>query len=595
MAHKSLDPAYFGRMLKKAKSGKISFACGDGKGGFTWVLDDKLDPKALYSKVKQAEKTTKSAYGLFVVEQGTWKFDVQQEMPSLKKKIKQAAIDLGEKPKKIKLLDPSGAEILDEDEEGGGVSTPASMTAPTTDNVAPVPGHPVSTSSSAAPPSVARKPKPLSDKTKTALAASEETFQEILATMASCNPPQVAVNAFGNDKLKQMSTAEIAGQNLAVGDVNGLFKEDYMLDLVGKKIPGANNPDLKRIMIALEESPPLSEARPLIQEMAKIRGQDAKVLEVQYERFLQLKRQAGALQKLNDRDEVPDTNELVHGDFTGSNPQLVFGKVLGDAFGIDPVFGALLSPTGGMVGPGNIALHLDDDDPTGYHGIVHDAAGYLYNYHDLGPGYNYLGKEERDTADPLTGQQAGMRFWHESLDPGKGTATFLSAIDVVSYAHDLDWSKTGDSLCDLYRNATDYGGDLVSKTVKSGADTTSEIYVKAQKSVSEAYVKVEKSMGAARKSVEKEIGKAVKTVEKELASAVSSAGKEWSSAASSVMDGAAAVSTLAGDVVSGVYSGAASAATSVVSAGTSATKAVASASDYASDKLSQAWSYVWSS
>ena len=72
-----------------------------------------------------------------------------------------------------------------------------------------------------------------------------------------------------------------------------------------------------------------------------------------------------------------------------------------------------------MVGPGNWAVNPGDDDALGYHGIVHDAAGYLYNYHDLGPGYNYLGQEnQRDPGNPLTGQQSGVRYWNEKLNPG---------------------------------------------------------------------------------------------------------------------------------------------------------------------------------
>ena len=50
---------------------------------------------------------------------------------------------------------------------------------------------------------------------------------------------------------------------------------------------------------------------------------------------------------------------------------------------------------------------------------MHDAAGYLYNFHDLGPGYNYLGEEShRDPGNPLVGQQSGVRYWNEKLNPG---------------------------------------------------------------------------------------------------------------------------------------------------------------------------------
>ncbi len=62
----------------------------------------------------------------------------------------------------------------------------------------------------------------------------------------------------------------------------------------------------------------------------------------------------------------------------GSTSQLRYGKVVGDVFGVDPMFGAMLNPTGGLVGPDNKALD-GDSTALGYHGVVHDAAGYLYN------------------------------------------------------------------------------------------------------------------------------------------------------------------------------------------------------------------------
>jgi hypothetical protein len=43
----------------------------------------------------------------------------------------------------------------------------------------------------------------------------------------------------------------------------------------------------------------------------------------------------------------------------------------------------------------------------------------LYNFHDLGPGYDYLGQEgHRDPGNPLVGQQSGVRYWNEKLNPG---------------------------------------------------------------------------------------------------------------------------------------------------------------------------------
>ena len=97
--------------------------------------------------------------------------------------------------------------------------------------------------------------------------------------------------------------------------------------------------------------------------------------------------------------------------------QLRFGKVLGDALGLSPVLAVLLSPTGGMLGPG-YSPHLHNALPQEsirIHGAVHDAAGYLYNYHErTGPGYQYRSGTTSvilDTSNPLSGQISGISFW----------------------------------------------------------------------------------------------------------------------------------------------------------------------------------------
>jgi hypothetical protein len=85
---------------------------------------------------------------------------------------------------------------------------------------------------------------------------------------------------------------------------------------------------------------------------------------------------------------------------------------------IDPIFGALLNPTGGIVGPGNKSLLSGRCyDPIVMHGIVHDAGGYLYNYHKFGPGYNYLKTKLTifPTKSPLSSQIYGFYYWKSIL------------------------------------------------------------------------------------------------------------------------------------------------------------------------------------
>jgi hypothetical protein len=100
----------------------------------------------------------------------------------------------------------------------------------------------------------------------------------------------------------------------------------------------------------------------------------------------------------------------------GSVRQIKFGKIVVDTLDceLDPVFGSLLSPTGGIVGPGNTELYRGNNtDSVVMHGIVHDAGGYLFNYHTIGPGYNYLGTKLTcfPSNKPMSNQVAGITFW----------------------------------------------------------------------------------------------------------------------------------------------------------------------------------------
>lgn len=192
---------------------------------------------------------------------------------------------------------------------------------------------------------------------------------------------------------------------LLVRDPRELFTDDYMRGLIGSRFQGAGR-ELGEIMDGLAQNPTGDELDGFLERLADLRGRPVAEIQVEFERFQEVQAQRDATN--------PDTPEAVsgagHPSFNGSNTQMRYGSVVGDAFGIDPVFGAMLNPTGGLVGPGNWAIS-GDDTAVGYHGVVHDAAGYLYNYHNTGPGYDYLGTEGRNTASPLSGQRDGIAYW----------------------------------------------------------------------------------------------------------------------------------------------------------------------------------------
>ena len=109
-------------------------------------------------------------------------------------------------------------------------------------------------------------------------------------------------------------------------------------------------------------------------------------------------------------------NEFKEG-FAGSKQQLLFGHVVGEVLKMPPVFAAMLSPTGGMVGPGGFSFHVKGG-VLGYHGVAHDAGGYLCRRHQVAPGYEYVivqGSQPCETS-PLAGQVSGIAFWFKLLN-----------------------------------------------------------------------------------------------------------------------------------------------------------------------------------
>ena len=61
-------------------------------------------------------------------------------------------------------------------------------------------------------------------------------------------------------------------------------------------------------------------------------------------------------------------------------------------------------------------MFFDNSGPMAYHTMVHDGFGYLYQHHDIGPGYNYLGKcSFFCTYSPLSGHIGGGYFWKDIL------------------------------------------------------------------------------------------------------------------------------------------------------------------------------------
>ena len=229
--------------------------------------------------------------------------------------------------------------------------------------------------------------------------------------------------------------------------VNDLFSPEKMDELIGYQHPITYPEAMGDAMESLFRIPPLApesaETQALLQEMATAYGGDVTTdyLGQQYEQYVTLFNEAypegeGPAVPLNIAptfsSPLPGLTPMLtfeQTDFWGTTWQMRYGKVVGDALNIDPVFAAMLNPTGGLVGPGRYAIPVGEDEGLGYHGAVHDAGGYLYkHHHQLGPGYDYLNMERhRDKDNPLTGQQSGIAYWNDHI-PGTSKTEIMSDI-----------------------------------------------------------------------------------------------------------------------------------------------------------------------
>lgn len=246
-------------------------------------------------------------------------------------------------------------------------------------------------------------------------AASASIITGAYLYSATTNPFRLAAKVF--------SSTEPPEKTVVVqcpGTKVDIFNNTYRKKLVDAQFAGANSPAMRQVMVELSKDEPGNVDKNL-QILANERNRPVEQIKDEYETYREnratvLDRIRTSGNKLEPIDELlPDQSE-----FMGSNWQLRYGKVIGDNLGIDPVFGAMLNPTGGMVGPGNKGLPPDAwymPTPVAYHGAYHDAAGYLYNYQKIddekvGTGYNYMQSPlGLSTDNPLAGQGTGIAQW----------------------------------------------------------------------------------------------------------------------------------------------------------------------------------------
>ncbi len=180
-----------------------------------------------------------------------------------------------------------------------------------------------------------------------------------------------------------------------------VFSPANLGNLASSNFQGAGSPELADAMAELAQNPTGAALDAVLAKIAKLRGVPLDKIKKDFEKFLKIRAQAAANAAAKGLPPPPPLSEALQGEFAGSLQQLRSGSLLGETFGIDPVFGAMLNPQGGL-GVGTSVP--DPNTAVGLNEAATDASTYLQNFHNTGPGASYLGQG----ADTLG-------FWQQKL------------------------------------------------------------------------------------------------------------------------------------------------------------------------------------
>lgn len=231
---------------------------------------------------------------------------------------------------------------------------------------------------------------------------------------------------------------------LVNGDPRDLFSPERMDSVVDMHFQGEGTSELNNAMEAILFAEPGADVSQHLKAIGAARGLDEAAVQQQFERFRQLQdvaKQLEAARGLDPEEVLTEKGKTRYqndyGDFLGSQSSLRYGQVVGEATGLDPAFASLLNPTGGMVGPGmDVLAPVDADSPVIWHGIFHDAGGYLLNYQNSGPGYTYLQHKQPESgrrgSDPLQGQVEGVSYWYERRQSDRSVVEDLYEFDFTA-------------------------------------------------------------------------------------------------------------------------------------------------------------------
>ena len=251
--------------------------------------------------------------------------------------------------------------------------------------------------------------------------------------------------------------------NAQEGEEQFIINPENAVELIGAEFVGAGTNSLTEAMNVLYSNETgTKEVDEALQTVANLRGLTFDQAKAQYEKAIRLRDvgRRNVQQHIEDsggfyNEEVDDPSpDLIadNADFTATNAQLTFGKVVGDVFSIDAVFGSLMSPTGGMAGGGNErVMGVADGSAIATHGAVHDAGGYLKKAFNIGPGYDYFHNEAGSDGSHHLAGQTNIQWWIEQYEAkgiDRGTVNgpyqqFLANESIIGAAFSKDFENGG--------------------------------------------------------------------------------------------------------------------------------------------------------
>ena len=186
--------------------------------------------------------------------------------------------------------------------------------------------------------------------------------------------------------------------------------------------------------------------KPHVENIARACGIHVQLYEqfkLNFDEFVELYSSRRDYIKTNAIEEI-EMNNAATDEFRGSSDHLIFGKMVGDALGLHPVWGAMLNPTGGVSGPSNSNIFvrsLNIVPSIRKNTVLHDATGYLRLYHGIGPGYRYLSMGDIEgRLDSSNGVLNG--FWLPRADYVKNFFWKMEGLEYMSIIKGPDLTMT---------------------------------------------------------------------------------------------------------------------------------------------------------